>query len=340
MNKVRIGFVGCGRHATNDLYPNLCHIPNMELVATCDLKENLARKNARLFGARSYYIDVNKMLENEELDAVIIVGPPQIHEEIGIECLNQGLHIFVEKPSSITLDGAKKLAEAADRVGRFGQVGYMMRHSPPLQLAKSIVSSDEFGKSVYFETKYFTSGPREPRAFWSLQDLEWTYLLVQGLHPVDLAHFYMGDIKNLTAKLAKGKDGRLAFVVGIEFTNGGVGSLNLSNTFPGWETRLEISGDEGAFIQVENMSRLRYSEAKPWSKDLDFREPILSKTWDVSPYDQGERIGYQEELVHFVDCVASNSNPTPDLWDGYRAMVICKAILESAKGGKGISITY
>lgn len=340
MNKARIGFIGCGRHATNDLYPSLCRIPNMELVATCDLKEDLAKKNARLFGAERYYTEVDKMLESEELDAVMIVGPPQMHEELGIECLKQGFHIFVEKPSSITVEGSKKLAEAAERAGKFGQIGHMMRHSPPLQLAKRIVSSEEFGKALYFETKYFTSGPREARTFWGLQDLEWTYLLVQGLHPVDLAHFYMGDIKNVDAKLANGRDGRLAFTISMEFADSGVGSLNFSSSFPGWETRLEVVGDGGAFVQVENMSGLRYSEATPWSKDLGFMEPVLSKTWDIAPYDQGERIGYRGELLHFIDCVASNSDPDPNLWDGYRAMVVCRAILESANEGKVVSIKY
>ena len=340
MNKARIGFIGCGRHATNDLYPNLCRLPNMEFVATCDLKEDLAKKNARLFGAGHYYTDVTKMLKNEQLDGAIIVGPPQMHEEVGIECLNRGLHIFVEKPSSITVEGAKKLAEAADRAGKFGQIGHMMRHSPPLQLAKRIVSSEGFGEAIYFETKYFTSGPREPRTFWGLEDLEWTYLLVQGLHPVDMAHFYMGDIKNVYARLAKGGDSRLAFTVGAEFANGAVGCLNFTSAFPGWETRLEVAGEQGAMIQVENMARLRYSESDSWSKDIGFSEPVLSKTWDLCPYDQGERIGYRAELIHFVDCVASNSAPTPDLWDGYKAMVVCESILESVKDGKVISITY
>jgi phthalate 4,5-cis-dihydrodiol dehydrogenase len=340
MGKVRVGFVGCGKHATNDLYPNLCRIPNMEFIATCDLKEDLARRNATIFGAKRYYNEISKMLENEQLDAVIIVGPPQMHEEVGIECLNRGHHIFVEKPSSITIEGSKKLAEAADRANKFGQIGHMMRHSPPLELAKRITSSEGFGKPIYLESKYFTSGPREPRRFWGLQDLEWTYMFVQGLHPIDLAHFFMGDMKNVIAKIASGKDGRLAFAVSVEFTNGGVGSLNFTSSFPGWETRIEVSGDSGALVEVTNMSRLRYSEAKCWSKDLNFKEPILSKTWDVSPYDQGERIGYRGELTHFIECVASNSIPKPNLWDGYRAMVICKAILESSEEGRVIPIRY
>lgn len=340
MSKVRIGLVGCGRHASKDLYPKLCHIQDLTLVATCDLNEELAKEKAKIFGADSYYADVNKMILNERLDAAIIVGPPQVHEDVGIECLEHGLHIFVEKPSSLTVEGAKKLAETANRVGKFGQVGHMMRHSPPIELTKRIISSINFGKPIFIESKYFTSGPREPRGFWGLEDLEWTYMLVQGLHPIDLIHFFMGDIEELSAKILKAENGRIAIVVNLQFEQGAIGSLNLSSAFPGWETRLEIVGDAGLFVSVENLSRLRYSENTSWAEDFAYKEPTLCKTWEVAPYDQGERIGYQAELSYFIQSIQSNTRPYPDLWDAYKAVVVGKAILESANRNGLVQIKY
>jgi len=340
MDKVKIGFIGCGRHATKDLYPQICHVTSMELVATCDLKEDLAKKNAGLFGAKSWYTHFERMLDNEDLDAVIIVGPPNMHMDVGLECLKRGFHIFVEKPSALTVKDAKNLAESAESSRKFGQVGHMMRHSPPLKLAKQIISSDEFGKPNYIESKYYTSGPREPRDFWGLRDLKWTYMLVQGLHPIDLAHFFMGAMKNITGRVAEGKEGRLAFAITVEFMNGAVGFLNLNSSFSGWETRLEIGGSEGRFISVENMSGLRYVEPNPWTERFSFREPILSKKWEISPYDQGERIGYRDELSHFIGCIISKSKPSPDLWDEYNAMVVAQAILKSIEDGITVSISY
>lgn len=340
MDTVKVGFVGCGRHASNDLYPQICRIPALELVATCDLVEDLAKKNAKVFGAGSYYVNLETMLANEELDAVMIVGPPQMHVDLGIECLKRGLHIFVEKPVALTVEDSRKLVDAAELAGKFGMVGHMMRHSPPIALAKRIMDCEQFGKPMFIESKYYTSGPREPRKFWGLDDLRWTYMLVQGLHPIDLAHYFLGDMKNVSAKLAEGKDGRLAFAIAAEFTNGGVGHLNLSSCFPGWETRLEITGDAGAFLSLENMSKLRYSEAQPWSGDFSYREPSLSKIWEVSPYDQGERIGYRDELGHFVQCIISNTRPMPDLRDAYRAMVVARSALQSVESADTVSINY
>jgi predicted dehydrogenase len=304
------------------------------------LKENLAKENARVFGASSYYADVNCMLENEQLDAAIIVGPPQMHEDVGTECLEHGLHIFVEKPSSISVEGAKKLAETANRIRKFGQVGHMMRHSPPIDLAKRIISSKRFGKPIFIESKYFTSGPREPRTFWGLEDLEWTYMLVQGLHPIDLTHLFMGDIQELSARIYKADNGRIAIIANLQFVEGGIGLLNLSSAFPGWETRLEIVGDAGLFVSVENMSRLRYSENKSWAENFAYGEPNLCKTWEVAPYDQGERVGYQGELSHFIKSVQSNTRPHPDLWDAYKSLMVAKCILKSARINTPIQLIY
>jgi hypothetical protein len=112
--KARIGFVGCGGHATSALYPTLHRIPQIELVAVCDLKEELAKRNARLFGALRWYTDVREMLEKEDLDGVIIVGPPQMHVEVGKICLDAGKPIFVEKPSAISYEEALSLARYAE----------------------------------------------------------------------------------------------------------------------------------------------------------------------------------------------------------------------------------
>ena len=86
--KAKIGFVGCGGFSTGNLYPVIHTIPEFDLVAVCDLKEDLAKKNARNFGARRWYTDLDKMLSEEKLDGVIIVGLPKMHYEVGKYCLD------------------------------------------------------------------------------------------------------------------------------------------------------------------------------------------------------------------------------------------------------------
>jgi hypothetical protein len=75
------------------------------------------------------------MLDEEAPDAAMVVGPPQMHEEVGIAVLAHGCHLFVEKPSSPTIEGAGRLMDAAARARKVGQVGHMMRHADPIRIA-------------------------------------------------------------------------------------------------------------------------------------------------------------------------------------------------------------
>ena len=160
--RVRLGFIGCGNHATTMLFPCLPMIPEVELVATCDLVEERARRNCRRFGGLRWYTDYRKMIEEEQLDAVAVVGPPEMHTELGVACLEAGLHVFMEKPPSVDLEGIKHLCEAAKRTGKYGMVATMWRHAQAHKIAKKIIGSPEFGRPVLFLSLIHISEPTRP----------------------------------------------------------------------------------------------------------------------------------------------------------------------------------
>jgi len=112
---VRIGFIGCGNHASQNLYPALrlgvngspaLKEPSGELVACCDLDEGRAQRNARVFGFAHWYTDYRTMLEREDLDCLFAVMHPRQQPAIAIDCLNAGKPVFVEKPPTETLEDA------------------------------------------------------------------------------------------------------------------------------------------------------------------------------------------------------------------------------------------
>ena len=106
MAQIKLGFIGCGGHSAGSLQPNLTIIDEIDFVATCDLDQSRAQRSARRFGALNYYIDFKEMIRKEALDAVAIVGPPTMHHKVGLDCLNEGVHIFIEKPPAMTAQPA------------------------------------------------------------------------------------------------------------------------------------------------------------------------------------------------------------------------------------------
>lgn len=98
---VRIGIVGCGRHATSVLLPALVHL-NFDLAATCARRLSTAQAAAARFGARAAYDSVAEMIRREELDAVVACVPPPAYGAVIGECVDAGLPVFAEKPGVLT----------------------------------------------------------------------------------------------------------------------------------------------------------------------------------------------------------------------------------------------
>ena len=127
---VKIGFVGCGKQASDAWYPNFATIPELDLAACCDLQEDLARRNARHYGALNWYTDLQEMLDREDLDAVMVVGPPAMHYACGKQVLEAGLPLMMEKPAAVRPQEVLELAELAEAKGLIVQIGHNMGMLP------------------------------------------------------------------------------------------------------------------------------------------------------------------------------------------------------------------
>ena len=308
MRIVNVGFVGCGRHATRDLFPMLSKIDNLKLVSTCDLNIKKAQTNASSFGANTYYSDYKEMISRENLDAIIVVGPPDMHYTVGLYCLESGLHIFVEKPTSLSLNKAKRLSDRSKKNNVFGQVGHFLRHSSAHQLAKKIIKSKEFGKPISINCHYYTNGPWEER--WGVKDLDWTYMLVQGVHLIDICRFFMGEVEQLQSMKNLSKNNRLSYVTNLKFENDCLGSLTFSSSAPEWSSFVEIISDNFNKLSIVNGMNLRYQNLNPWTEKFNFNEPGIQQSYSGGiSYNSKPEFGYYGELDHFIKCILKNQEP-------------------------------
>ncbi len=259
--KMKLGFVGCGGQATYSLYPVISLIPEIDLVAACDLKEELAIRNARNFGAKKWYTDLNEMLSKERLDGVAIVGPPRMHYEVGKKCLDAGLPIFVEKPSAISYKEALDLAEYAEAKGSFGAVAFMKRQSTCYRLAKAISEKGEFGKINEIEVR-FANGryPDLNERGWKL-DVEgppYSFLIGQAVHIFDLIRFFCGDAAEIYASLNEVDSGIFGYAITIRFKNDSIGVLNI-NALQGPEFQMSeyfLAAGYECWLEVKDMVSL------------------------------------------------------------------------------------
>lgn len=340
--KAKIGFVGCGAHATASLYPAIHTIPQIDLVAVCDLKEELARRNARNFGARRWYTDLAKMLREEELDGAIVVGPPQMQSEVGRQCIDAGLPIFVEKPSAISYKAALDLAEYARKKGLWGAVAYMKRFSTAYRMAKEIVAREEFGRVSLLEVR-FANGPYP--AIWGIKENAKAFLIGQVIHMFNLVRFFAGEVSEVYARLKQVTPDKFGYMINLEFKEGTIGMLNLNALeTPEWcaSEKFIVTGIDN-WLEVDNIIHLRYHPKNAPVKGFEVAGRYQSIEWqpdwtELMATKAEGCFGYRGELENFALSLLKKAKPSSDLFDGAKDMQIAEAVWESATTKKIIKL--
>ncbi len=331
--RVRVCFIGCGHHSMESLQPAVSLIPRFDYVAACDLDVEKAREAARRFGARKTYTDYVEMVDEESPDAVVIVGPPQLHEEAGVSCLKKGLHVFVEKPPSLTLDGARRLMEAMKASGRICMVGTHWRHMPVHRALKTLSEKEAFGEVFRLEATYLAP---DTRGAWGLS-FEWGFMLNQAIHPMDCLQFLGGRVVEAEARGVAEEGRRLVVSASLGFASGAVGSFTLAGCSPLFYERVGVQGT-GGWAEAEQFKRLRYASRERWIEPTD-PSAIQTLVFEHGSHYRGvSRPGYVEELEVFAQSVLSGERPHADAEDAYYALKTLDAIVKSFDTGRRIRI--
>lgn len=135
LDDINVALLGAGEQGR--ILMNIClKIPGIRFKAVCDIWTKYNQKRASRW-LRKYrhehntYVDYKEMLDKEkDLDAVIIATPDFWHAEHTVACLKAGLHVYCETAMSNTIEGARKMVEAAQRTGKLLQIGCQRRSNP------------------------------------------------------------------------------------------------------------------------------------------------------------------------------------------------------------------
>lgn len=135
-----IGLGIMGKHHAR----NYVRIPDVELVAVCDLNSDLMGSIANKYNCNSYH-RYKDLLNKEELDAVSIALPTSLHKEVALMAAEKGLHILIEKPIAGTLEDAEEIIEITKKNNVLLQVGHVERFNPAVIKLKQLIQEGELG---------------------------------------------------------------------------------------------------------------------------------------------------------------------------------------------------
>ncbi len=337
--KARIGFIGAGSFATRKLYPNLHLCPQIDLVSICDINLAAAEHNARNFGARSVYTDIDEMLDKEKLDGVFCIGSGPQQYELSPKVLTRGIPVFVEKPSANTSAQARELAELAQNNNTWGQVGFMKRFAHVYKMAKEVISRPEFGEISMVKTK-FSQGPYSQ--IWGIDSAKRAFLIGQICHICDLSRYFGGEIESISAMVHEVTDTNFACVANVKYRSGAVGVFDWNcleaTNFRDIVETLEVVGFESHLV-CRDMLEFEWQPREDWSKVNPAHGRYLKSFRPAWAGMQSDRLfGYTDEVAHFALKCIGEAEGGPDLWDSYHALKIGEAVYDSSHNGRSVTI--
>jgi predicted dehydrogenase len=340
--RLRVGLVGCGGQALRNLLPALSWSP-AEVVATCDVLPERARAYAGHAGAHRWYGDYEKLLADDEVEAVLLCtgylpdGSPRYPDQ-AVAAVEAGKHAWVEKPPAARTADIERMAAAASAHDRQIGVGLMKMFSTVATTVREVMGRPEFGAPT-------TVTLRDPEMLPTRADMadlsKLTYLLDHLVHPVSLLHRLFGPVRRLAVERAP--NGGAVFL--MSFASGPVGSLHMpwgqGGTSP--MERLEVVG-EGANVVAEAGVRITYyrpghrGAGLPYGQGADYTTSAEEAPlrWDLDgysgqPYNMNHFYqGYTPELIHFAQSIV-DGRPVAvghlgDAWHVVRFFEACRQL--------------
>ena len=206
MSKIKVGFIGVGRIA--DLH-RAGYVNNLEaeLYAVCGPipEPTLARK--REWGAEKHYTDYREMLADPDLDAVEILSPTDLHEEMAVKALEAGKHVALQKPMANTLESADRINFCRpESPGKFARYRTTMFWYPPMMRAKEMIGRGDIGTPTNIRIKLLSGS-----GGWLIPAAAWEWRLREarqgrGLQTFDHGHhlwatawYLLGEIERVSA---------------------------------------------------------------------------------------------------------------------------------------------
>ena len=212
---IRVGIIGCGGIANAKHMPALAQLPDVEMVAFCDIKIERAQKALLEYGAAGAraYSNFHTLLAHENIDVIHVCTPNISHAVISIAALEAGKHVMCEKPMAKTSAEAQAMVDAAQRTGKKLTIGYQNRFRKDSRYLHQVCENGDLGEIYYAKAKAIR---RRAVPTWGVfldEEAQGGGPLIDiGTHALDLTLWMMGNyqpryvVGNTYHKLSSMKD--------------------------------------------------------------------------------------------------------------------------------------
>jgi len=373
LNIGMIGYGFMGRTHSN-AYCSVGNFFDLEyqpvLKAACARNQEKIQEFADNWGYESIETDWRQLVARDDIDAIDICVPNNLHQEIAIACAEAGKMILCEKPLAMNTDEGEAMCAAVEAAGVANIVWYNYRRVPAVTLAKQLIDEGRLGKIFHYRAQFLqdwtisTDLPQGGEALWRLDAAAAGSGVTGDLlaHCIDTALWLNGGLDSVSAMTETFIKERVHQETGEvmpvtiddactfmgRFSNGSLALFESTRYARGHKAlyTLEINGEHASIRwDLHDLHRLEYFDHRDDSQVRGWRSihvtdgdmPYMGHWWVP-----GLQIGYEHTFIHqvadFLAGLASGTPAGPTFRDALETQKVCDAVLTSAGSGSWESV--
>ena len=288
----------------------------------------------------SVYTSWQKMLEIEELDAIIVSTPPTFHYEIIKGAFDSGLHVFVEKPFTVNLNEARELTSLFKGSGLINQVGYVNRFNDVFNSIHSLLNKGVIGEIIRFKSEMFANTISEPddggSSWRSSTETGGGAVFELASHAIDLVNYLIGEPDRVVGSSLNqiySKNVEDAVSSTFLYKDGKSGSVYINwceYSYRKPANKVEIFGTKGKIIADQHSFKIFMTTP---NEEHGFRAGwnirYITDVYRNAAIDiRGTE--FSDQLAHFIDCIEiGNSENISSFSEGLRTHRIIAKIFDN-----------
>lgn len=317
---LKVGVIGTGGMGGRHIR-NLHNQTPANVVAVMDVDRERATAVADSVGGCTVYTDAQALIADPEVEAVVIASPDPFHAAAAGDCIAAGKPALCEKPLAMNIEDAQKVLNAEVAGGkRLLQLGFMREYDPAHRAVKAVAERGDLGELLLFRGLH--TGYALPQAR-TTEDV----IINSSVHDIHSARWLMRQevesvyVQRVVSDPARPETCRF-LLTQLAFKNGSLGLLevNAESGF-GYQVDVELTGAKGSVRTPRAAWATVRTAGQEWQG--------IDDDWLMR-----FELAYIYEVQAWVQSVINGRVAGPSTWDGYAAMVVAAACVESFKSGK------
>jgi len=332
---VNIGIIGAGYWGTN-VIRTFANLKDCNLKYVADVKPGRRKFIRDHFPNIIVVEDYKKILEDEDIHAVVIVTNIESHFEIAIDSINAGKHIYVEKPLAERSDQAKEIINLAKLKQKKILVGHLFVYHPVVEEIKKKLDSRIIGDIYYIDAQRMNLPPPATKVniVWDLAP-----------HDISIIYYLLDETPEKVVAFGecfRNQEKEDCVYFRLIFKNR-IANVHLSWLTPNKTRRMTLFGSKGVIVydDMEVVDKIRIYEEGIDTRKSASAESDVFLTYKpgrivIPPIPSGQPLDI--ECKHFIDCIKYDADIKTGGEDGFLVVKTIELINKSIKlGGKILS---